>query len=98
MIRCRCSATFGGTPGFGPPTDYNDATGQNPEPPFANTYYAGKTYAMGGCMGCHGNAQVVDGADFSFILAGGPVQHPDTPTNADVVAATARYRALFEKK
>ena len=66
-------------------TDFNlDGT------PFANVVYqplplpaAGQppfqgqtSYNMGGCMGCHGNAQQ-GGADFSFILFGGPVKAPD---------------------
>ncbi|MDY8138131.1 hypothetical protein [Aquimarina sp. 2201CG5-10] len=34
-----------------------------------------KRYAMGGCMGCHGNAQQ-GGTDFSFLLGGGPLQKP----------------------
>ena len=37
-----------------------------------------KTSNMGGCMGCHGNAQLA-GTDFSFILGGGRVAAPDTP-------------------
>jgi hypothetical protein len=53
-------------------TDYNiNGT------PFSNTYFNGRGYNMGGCMGCHGNAQVA-GADFSFILKAGPVSEPDT--------------------
>jgi len=35
---------------------------------FHNLYHAGNQYNMGGCMGCHGNAQVTGGTDFSFIL------------------------------
>lgn len=52
---------------------------------FKNVYYStsapnsGKAANMGGCMGCHGNAQV-GGADFSFILQGGPVKAPDVAT------------------
>lgn len=37
-----------------------------------------ETYNMGGCMGCHGNAQLI-GTDFSFILAGGRVDEPEAP-------------------
>lgn len=41
---------------------------------------------MGGCMGCHGNAQFA-GDDFSFILRGGPVIEPDVPAdNAENIA------------
>lgn len=43
--------------------------------PNAGHYQA---YNMGGCMGCHGNAQVA-GTDFSFILNEGPVYFPETP-------------------
>lgn len=53
-------------------TDFNaDGT------PTVNVVHAGNGYNMGGCMGCHGNAQR-NGADFSFILRGGPVTAPDT--------------------
>jgi hypothetical protein len=44
---------------------------------------------MGGCMGCHGNAQVTKGTDFSFILAGAgkttkpDVGGPQNPMNLD---------------
>jgi len=69
----------------------NTITDFNPNgTPFANVVYQplplpaagqptfqGQTgYNMGGCMGCHGNAQQ-GGADFSFILRGGPVAAPD---------------------
>ena len=43
-------------------TDF-DITGN----PAKNVYYNGNAFNMGGCMGCHGNAQV-GGGDFSFIL------------------------------
>lgn len=56
--------------------------------PFSNVAHAGKGYNMGGCMGCHGNAQQ-GGADFSFILLGGPVTSgPDTVTPPSGVAST----------
>lgn len=45
--------------------------------PFKNVSYDGHGFNMGGCMGCHGNAQQ-GGGDFSFILLGGGVQAPDT--------------------
>ena len=47
---------------------------------------------MGGCMGCHGNAQVA-GTDFSFILNFGPVLKPDTPpaTDAEAQALAQHY-------
>jgi hypothetical protein len=40
----------------------------------------GQSYNMGGCMGCHGQAQVTFGTDFSFLLDTGhgkPVRKPD---------------------
>ncbi len=37
------------------------------------------TFNMGGCLGCHGIAQVEKGTDFSFILSGGRVPVPETP-------------------
>ncbi len=37
----------------------------------------GKVYSMGGCKGCHGNAQV-SGNDFSFLLGNGVISAPDT--------------------
>jgi len=43
--------------------------------PVKNVQYNGASYNMGGCMGCHGNAQA-GGADFSFILQSGPVTRP----------------------
>lgn len=44
--------------------------------PFYNVRAAGSQYNMGGCMGCHGNAQL-GGSDFSFIL-GSQTNSPDT--------------------
>lgn len=37
-----------------------------------------RTYNMGGCMGCHGNAQGF-GSDYSFILLDGRVMEPEAP-------------------
>jgi hypothetical protein len=91
------TAIFADSNGFGPPTDYNTAGNLNPEPPFLNTYYNGKAYAMGGCMGCHGNAQQA-GTDFSFILGGGRVTSPQTSATADVALAKEAYRKLFIHK
>ena len=52
------------------------------------------TLNMGGCMGCHGNAQAA-GTDFSFMLRGGPVIEPDAPeidsTNAAILAKKYRF-------
>ena len=51
--------------------------------PFFNVYYNGEKpdgthfgFNMGGCMGCHGNAQV-NGSDFSFII-GSSTSAPQT--------------------
>jgi hypothetical protein len=57
--------------------------------PFKNVIFDHNAYNMGGCMGCHGNAQVSFGSDFSFILLGAgfnnqpDVGGPETPANAD---------------
>jgi hypothetical protein len=59
-------------------TDWNaDGT------PHENTYYRGKAYDMGGCMGCHGSqGQNPKGqaGDFSVILARGSVILPEVPS------------------
>ena len=53
---------------------------------------------MGGCMGCHGNAQVTQGTDFSFILAGNTtVPYPDTPSALGNAAVRTRYLNLFRR-
>lgn len=62
--------------------------------PFHNVRYNGTAYNMGGCMGCHGNAQL-GGADFSFLLLEGNNTHVQT---ADPVAApldTQKYLQIF---
>jgi hypothetical protein len=46
-------------------------------------------------MGCHGNAQVSGGSDFSFILAGGETPAPDTPSALKLNATAHRYLQLF---
>ena len=45
---------------------------------FDNVGNLQQVFNMGGCMGCHGNAQET-GNDFSFILEGGPVMEPEAP-------------------
>jgi hypothetical protein len=52
---------------------------------------------MGGCMGCHGNAQVKSGTDFSFILAEGPTPYPDTPSALSDAALRTKYLNLFHR-
>jgi hypothetical protein len=71
-------------------TDYNpDGT------VFKNVYHNGSGYLMGGCMGCHGNAQV-SGADFSFIFLSGPVSAPDTVPPAPA-PGLSKFRKLLLK-
>ncbi len=65
---CGSNATVTGCP---QPPD----TGANG--PIYNVYSKGTAYNMGGCMGCHGNAQV-GGGDFSFLASGGKNAAPDT--------------------
>lgn len=60
-----------------------------PNGPFHNVSFAGQRYNMGGCMGCHGNAQVA-GSDFSFILG-------EVNTTAPQVADTLRAADDVEK-
>lgn len=50
---------------------------------------------MGGCMGCHGNAQVSKGSDFSFILAEGFTQAPETPSALSSTELRRKYLDLF---
>jgi hypothetical protein len=83
-------------------TDYNsDSTSSLYGKPFYNVYYpstsGGKAANMGGCMGCHGNAQVA-GADFSFIFKGGRVTAPEvgTPPNpTPSEMGLAKFRKLL---
>ncbi|MDE1150311.1 MAG: hypothetical protein PW843_27505 [Azospirillaceae bacterium] len=71
-----------------------------PQPDFQNVYVAGPhgftTYQMGGCMGCHGNAQV-GGTDFSFILGGNRFNsEPDTPDPANAALKRSYFHELFD--
>ncbi|RKE36393.1 hypothetical protein B0G76_2571 [Paraburkholderia sp. BL23I1N1] len=65
-------------------------------PPYkalANVRYNGSTVNMGGCMGCHGNAQGA-GAGFSFILLDGRVQTPEAagvPVTQEQIARLLKY-------
>lgn len=67
-------------------TDYN-----NDGTVFKNVAFNGKGYEMGGCMGCHGNAQNA-GAGFSFIFKGGPVGSPETD---DPSTGLQKFTKLF---
>jgi hypothetical protein len=62
-------------------------------PPLQSPAVAGVN--MGGCMGCHGNAQVKAGTDFSFILAEGKTPAPDTPSALELATTSQRYLNLF---
>jgi hypothetical protein len=68
--------------------------------PFQNVYLrnSGNTafthYSMGGCMGCHGNAQY-NGHDFSFLI-GGNAADPET-TDPTARQAKASQELLFRR-
>ncbi|HEX8282869.1 MAG TPA: hypothetical protein VF588_05920 [Pyrinomonadaceae bacterium] len=80
-------------------TDYN-----NDGSVFRNTFYStpapnsGKAANMGGCMGCHANAQVA-GGDFSFIFQGGRVLAPEVATGPTGTspAGVAKFRRLLQR-
>lgn len=76
-------------------TDYWGAGTPMAGKPFHNIYYDGKRYNMGGCMGCHGNAAVNNGSDFSFILQGGRVGEAEAAgqraEQVGGVTGTAKY-------
>lgn len=62
--------------------------------PFYNIYTGGGPYNMGGCMGCHGNAQVA-GTDMSFILKGAPFTPEPPAPDADTMRL--RFGSFFHK-
>ena len=64
---------------------------------FKNVAYAGHGFNMGGCMGCHGNAQH-GGSDFSFILSGGRDTAPDTAGTVEPVLLNKVVRYLKKTK
>lgn len=47
------------------------------DPRAVNTWRGKERFVIGGCKGCHGNAQIA-GADFSFITADAPFPEVDT--------------------
>jgi hypothetical protein len=51
-----------------------------------------KRYNMGGCTGCHGEAQILAGTDYSYIMVLPAATLPDTAGNGK--ATTLRYRYL----
>lgn len=82
-----------------------DWCGSNPATPIAgcapgfngpihNVYSEGTAYNMGGCMGCHGNAQVA-GGDFSFLMTGGPVESPEPADAQRAPLNTQKFEELF---
>jgi hypothetical protein len=84
-------------------TDYvSDSTSSFYGKPFKNVFYStsapnsGSASNMGGCMGCHGNAQVA-GYDFSFILKNAPVFAPEPGTAPTSAVPSAVGLAKFRK-
>jgi hypothetical protein len=69
------------SPSYAPPVQSPAAAGVN----------------MGGCMGCHGNAQVNGGTDFSFILQEGKTISPDTPSALELETTSRKYLTLFSR-
>lgn len=80
----------------GAPTSFQAAGAPPPPNVFAQSAGSAAVHGvnMGGCMGCHGNAQVA-GFDFSFILKGGNVRAPETAGAESAAAASQRYLQLF---
>lgn len=80
-------------PDAGVKTSFNSAGGT-----FNNVHIAGpgqyQAFNMGGCMGCHGNAQVA-GTDFSFILNFGGVNFPEYPEVSIDARRSAQYLKGF---
>ncbi len=71
-------------------TDFNDDGS-----PTKNVFYGDHAFNMGGCMGCHGNAQV-SGSDFSFIISGvGQFNLVPDVGGADVTADLDKFTALL---
>jgi len=68
--------------------------------PFKNVVVANSAktafdrYNMGGCMGCHGNAQI-SGTDFSFMLLEGPETDPESPDFSKAARAALRKKYKF---
>jgi hypothetical protein len=51
-------------------------TGSTADSTFDNLIYKNQIINMGGCMGCHGNAQA-KGTDFNFLIANAPFSFPE---------------------
>jgi hypothetical protein len=72
-------------------TDF-DASGNK----FQNVIFDHAAYNMGGCMGCHGNAQHA-GSGFSFILKNGRVSQPEVANSPIDAKELARLSGYFSK-
>ncbi|QVN21450.1 hypothetical protein [Burkholderia pyrrocinia] len=64
---------------------------------FDNVAFDGDRVNMGGCMGCHGNAQVSAGSEFSFILLHGRVPMPDLAGQPVTLEQVNRFAQYFNK-
>lgn len=62
-----------------------------------NTFYKGGSYNMGGCQGCHGQAQSAKGSDFNFLLKASkkaPLEAETISESDDAATLQARYKEL----
>ena len=79
-------------------TDYWGSTAPMAGKPFHNIELSGQRYNMGGCMGCHGNAAVNNGTDFSFILQSGRLDEPEKiQPPALIFEDTRKYRHMRQQ-
>ena len=92
----RCSNFRAASPATGAPTALGGLPPPNVVTP-APTPPGVVGVNMGGCMGCHGNAQVSKGTDFSFILAEGYTTSPETPSALGDAALRTKYLNLFRR-
>jgi hypothetical protein len=82
-------------------TNFHGSFGSPFDTSIQNVVSDGKSFNMGGCQGCHGEAQV-GGTDFSFLLdfVGKPVPVPDsyfTCSQACVSACTDSKTGVFDE-
>jgi len=74
-------------------TNFHGSFGDPFDTSMKNVISNGKEVNMGGCMGCHGQAQITFGTDFSFLLdsgAGKPVVKPDPYQTYEEALADAK--------
>jgi len=83
-----------GSPYQGNTTNYNNDGSQPVENVFVPSGNHYDRFNMGGCMGCHGQAQK-QGNDFSFVLAGGPNRFPEFPETKENLAE--KYQVSGDK-